>query len=94
MTAHGHPTRPWATATAASSATDGPLSKLDVTGGNPADGIVKLRFDTAVVFPPGQVIPVGPTKTMSRGSHPVLPAYASTGVFPLGPFPCCLCGID
>jgi hypothetical protein len=75
-------------------ATDVPLSRLDVTGGNPADGIVNLRFCTAGDFPPGSVVGAVPTKIQNCGTHPVLPAYTNTGFFPLGPFPFCLCGID
>jgi hypothetical protein len=71
-------------------ATAAPLSKIDVTG-DTADGVVILRNCTGVDFPPGVVVPAGvvPSNPVSCGTHPVLPAYTSSGVFPLGPFPIC-----
>jgi hypothetical protein len=76
-------------------ATNVPLSKIDVTAGL-ADGVVNLRFCTAVDFPPGSVVGAVATKNqICVPTHPVLPAYANAGVFPLGPFPVCRpeCGL-
>src|SRR6185295_12180052 len=68
-------------------------TSLNVTGGNPADGVVHLTACTTIAFPPGVVIPAAALipaggTTGVCGAHPALPAYVDLTFFTfLGPFP-------
>jgi hypothetical protein len=73
-------------------------SKLDVTGDTPPDGVVNLTACTTpmAAFPPGQVVPVTPTKNSGAafcGGTPALPTYPAVSAVPgLPPLPTCQCG--
>jgi hypothetical protein len=67
--------------------TDG-VSKIDVTGGNPANGVVTLKACTTIGFPPGTIVPaaVVPSKSLQCGGAPTQPSWFANQILP------CLCG--